>query len=222
MPEYAWNALRIASRQYMKGRVNLSVEGEEYLPTAGPCIIAARHYHHLLDGAVVISVVPHPVHILVGLDWIRNPALRVLMHRLCNAAGWPIVYRRTNSSPIDELTARRALRTAYRESISLLQRGHSLLVFPEGYPNIDPGYTLKTEPEQFLPFQPGFAQIAASAKRMGIDAPIIPAGFSYRKEAVWDITLRFGAPVSMDKFPSQDAAVSHVESTVKALSTPSR
>ena len=112
MPEYAWNALRIASRQYLKRSVDLRLEGEGNLPRNGPAIIAARHYHHLIDGAAMMATVPHPLHILVGLDWIRNPVLRVTMHRLCNAAGWPIVYRRGENSPIDEITARRALRQA--------------------------------------------------------------------------------------------------------------
>jgi 1-acyl-sn-glycerol-3-phosphate acyltransferase len=222
MPEYAWNALRIASTQYLKRNVDLHVEGEENVPRNGPAIIAARHYHHLIDGAAMMATVPHPLHILVGLDWIRNPVLRVTMHRLCRAADWPIVYRRDGESPIDDLTARRALRKAYRESIDLLRRGHSLLVFPEGYPGIDPGFTPKTMPEQFLPFQPGFAQIAAGAARMGIHTPVIPAGFSYREGERWAVTLRFGAPVSVHDFPSQGALVSHVQAAVKVLSAASQ
>lgn len=218
MPEYAWNALRVASRQYLKRRVDLRVEGQEHLPRKGPAIIAARHYHHLIDGAAMMATVPHPLHILVGLDWIRNPALRIALHRLCNAADWPIVYRRGEHSQIDEVTARRALRQAYRESIDLLRRGHSLLVFPEGYPNIDPGYTPKQGPDDFLPFQPGFAQIAAGADRFGIHAPIIPAGFSYEKGERWNVVLRFGAPVRPGP-GEMPALVERVEAEVRRLSS---
>lgn len=220
MPEYAWNALRIASTQYLKRNVDLRVEGENNLPRKGPLIIAARHYHHLIDGAAMMATVRHPLHILVGLDWIRNPALRVVMHRLCNAADWPIVYRRGAESPIDDLTARRALRQAYRESIELLQRGHSLLVFPEGYPNIDPGYTPKQSPGEFLPFQPGFAQIAAGAERFGVHAPIIPAGFAYEEGNRWQVTLRFGEPIRATS-RSQSEIVAAVELAVRHLSAPS-
>lgn len=195
MPEYAWNALRIASKQYLARNVELRVEGEGNLPRTGPAIIAARHYHHLIDGAVLLATLPHPAHILVGLDWIRNPVLRVTMHRLCDAAGWPIIYRRGQGSPIDDLTARRALRRAFRDSIALLRRGHSLVIFPEAYPNIDPGRTPKQGPEDFLPFQPGFAQIAASAARQGIDAPIIPVGFSYGRDDRWHVDMRVGTPI---------------------------
>lgn len=218
MPEYAWHALRVAGSQYLKRNVDLRVEGEGNLPRNGPAIIAARHYHHLIDGAAMMATVPHPLHILVGLDWIRNPVLRVTMHRLCNAAGWPIVYRRGENSPIDEITARRALRQAYRDSIDLLRRGHSLLVFPEGYPNIDPGYTPKQAPDEFLPFQPGFAHIAAGAQRFGIHAPIIPAGFSYAQGDRWQVVLRFGTPVVPAPGELTDV-VGMVEAEVQRLST---
>lgn len=219
MPEYAWHALRIASRQYLKRNVELRVEGEGNLPRTGPAIFAARHYHHLIDGAAMMASVPHPMHVLVGLDWIRNPALRVTMHGLCRAAGWPIIYRRREGSPIDDVTARRALRQAWRESIDLLRRGHSLLVFPEGYPNIDPGYTPKTAPDEFLAFQPGFARIAMTAARSGIDAPVIPVGFTYQQRDRWQVTLRFGTPIDAS---GQDAGtlLELVEHHVRALSQP--
>lgn len=219
MPEYAWNALRVASKQYLKRNVDLEVEGQVLLPRTGPAIFAARHYHHLIDGAVMMATVPSPLHILVGLDWIRNPGLRVTMHKLCDAAGWPIVYRRGQGSPIDDITARRALRRAYRESIDLLRRGHNLLVFPEGYPNIDPGYTPKTEPNEFLPFQPGFAQIATGANRLGIATPVIPIGFRYEKGDRWHVTMRVGRPIHPQSM-NPDELVRVVESEVRALSTP--
>jgi 1-acyl-sn-glycerol-3-phosphate acyltransferase len=217
MPEYAWHALRTASRQYLKRNVDLRVEGEGNLPRNGPSIIAARHYHHLIDGAALIARIPHPTHVLVGLDWIRNPALRATMHGLCRAAEWPIIYRRREGSQIDDLTAQRALRQAWRQSIELLGQGHSLIVFPEGYPTIDPGYTPKTDPDEFLPFQPGFARIAITAARSGIDAPVIPAGFHYEQRDRWQVVLRFGEPV----FPTPggvDELVRTVEDSVKRLS----
>lgn len=218
MPEYAWNALRVASRFYERGRLDLHVEGEEHLPRKGPSIIAARHYHHLIDGVAMMLTVPHPLHILVGLDWIRNPVGRIVMHRLCKAAGWPVVLRRDGEAPADDADARRALRQAYKDSLEILRSGHSLLVFPEGYPNIDPGYTPKTEPEQFLPFQPGFAQIATGAARMGIEVPVIPAGFSYTKGERWEVRLRFGEPVHAEDFDRMADLVAHVESKVRSLS----
>lgn len=219
MPEYAWHALRVASQQYLRRNVDLRVEGQANLPGRGPAIIAARHYHHLIDGAALLATIPHPAHILVGLDWIRNPALRIAMHRLCDAAGWPIIYRRGEGSRIDDITARRALRRAYRESVDLLRRGHSLVVFPEGFPNIDPGYTPKTGPDDFLPFRPGFAQIALGANRLGVAAPVIPVGFTYDKTDRWHVVMRIGSPIDPSGMDAQ-ALVMRVEGEVRRLSDP--
>jgi putative membrane protein len=167
-----------------------------------------------------MMTVPHPLHILVGLDWIRNPAGRIVMNGMCDAAGWPVVLRRDGKSLVNDTKARQALKRAYKDSLQLLRRGHSLLVFPEGYPNIDPGYTPKSGPDDFLPFQPGFAQIASGAARMGIHVPIIPVGFTYEEGKRWTIMLRFGAPVFPDDFRNLADLVTDVESTVKRLSRP--
>ena len=40
-------------------------------------------------------------------------------------------------------------------------QGRLLVIFPEGYPNIDPTYTTKIEPDEFLPFKPGFLNIVS-------------------------------------------------------------
>ena len=40
------------------------------------------------------------------------------------------------------------------------------MVFPEGYPNVDPDYTPKGEGEM-LPFRPGFARLAVLAAQAG-------------------------------------------------------
>ena len=52
-----------------------------------------------------------------------------------------------------------------RQSVDLLVEGRLLVIFPEGYPNIDPNYTTKTEPDEFLPFKPGFVSIASAAEK---------------------------------------------------------
>ena len=46
--------------------------GLEHIPTDGPVLLIARHYHHLFDGVVLLLSVPRPIHILVTLDWVKT------------------------------------------------------------------------------------------------------------------------------------------------------
>lgn len=194
----AWVSLRAVCRAAMR-QVDVRVEGLEHLPATGPAIIAARHYHHFYDGAALLTVSPRPLRILVTLDWAEHPAVRRAMDAACEAAGWPVVPRRlASSSRLPPPASRHALRAATRQSVALLRAGRMLLVFPEGYPTIDPGYTPKTRDDEVLPFQPGFLRFAGLAERDGqTRVPIVPAGLGYARGERWGVILRFGAPVSV-------------------------
>ena len=64
--------------------------------------------------------------------------------------------------------------------LRLLREGRLLVIFPEGYPNIDPHYTPKIHAQEMLPFKSGFAAIAAAAeKRLGASIPLVPVGIRY-------------------------------------------
>jgi len=77
----AATAMRLGSRAIAGRRLQLTVEGLEHVPTSGPALIAARHYHHLYDGCALIATLPRPVHILVALDWVDRPIVRRVMER---------------------------------------------------------------------------------------------------------------------------------------------
>lgn len=218
MPDVAWRFLHTGSGILARRRLDLTVEGADNLPRRGPIIIAARHYHHLYDGVALMATVPRPLHILVGLDWVRNPAGRTAMTALCRAAGWPIVLRRDGAYSPDDADARGALRRATSESLELLAHGHALLVFPEGYPNIDPGYTPKQGDDDFLPFQPGFARLATLAAARGLEVPIVPAGLEYRRGDRWRLTLRFGEPCVVVRRSDAAGVIAEVEREVQRLS----
>lgn len=218
MSDVAWRSLRFAGSALAQSRLDLAVEGVDNIPASGPVIIAARHFHHLYDGAAIVATVPRPMHILVGLDWVRSPAGKMLMNRLCKAVAWPVVLRRDGRLASDDGQASRALRKAVVDSLDVLQRGHGLVVFPEGYPNIDPGYTPKTDEASFLPFQPGVVQLAVAARAKGLQVPIVPAGFCYQRGPRWEVTLRFGEPVEVLDRRQQHAVLKHIEDSVHELS----
>ena len=228
----ARRTLRAGARLVVRQRLDLTVEGLEHVPRRGPAILAARHYHHLFDGCALIATIPRPVHILVALDWIERGTGRRAMDRACRLAGWPTVVRTDRASRARwerlpfadrarlEASARRALRRATAESIALLRSGRVLLVFPEGYPNVDPGFTPKPDDEAFLPFQPGFARLAAFAEKDGqTRVPIVPVGFRYVRGARWRVVLRFGEPLFAATRGDQAELVGLVEERVRALST---
>ena len=209
---------RLAAR-----RIDLRTEGLENLPAAGPVVLAARHFHHFWDGCALVATVPRPVHIVVALDWIAHPVGRRMMAWACRAVRWPVVYRTDHpgrparsgaGGPIDGAAAQ--LRASARDCVALLRADRVLLVFPEGYPNIDPGYTPKLDESSFLPFRPGFLRFVALAQRAGAaPVPIVPVGLDYRRGDRWHLTIRFGSPVLLGPADDRDALLREIEAWVR-------
>jgi putative membrane protein len=220
MAEMAWRSLRAASKLIVRQRLDLRVEGTGFIPATGPAMIVARHFHHLYDGCALLAVVPRPIHIVVALDWVEHRPGRFAMEQACRAAAWPVVLRRNGATVVDEGQAMRTLRRTAIAVQTLLEAGRIVLVFPEGYPNVDPGYTPKRDESEFLPFQPGFVRLATLAAAQGIRVPIIPAGLSYRRGHRWQADLRFGEPLTIDRRSQEQAILHETESRVHALSTP--
>lgn len=217
MPDRPWLALHHGSTALAKRKLEVTVEGLDLVPDQGPVILAARHYHHLYDGVVLVSTLNRPTRIVVGLDWITNRAGYSMMDRLCRAAGWPVVVRHDASSA-NRAHVMATMRRGVNDAINVLRRGEVLLVFPEGYPTIDPGYTPKTDDDAFLPFQAGMLRIARLAKRSGIDAPLVPVGLRYERGPRWRVTLAFGAPRRLDEEDDDATLLRAIEADVKALS----
>ena len=218
-------SLRAGAKALAARRLDLRVEGLDHLPRSGPLLIASRHYHHLYDGCALLAAVPRPIHLLVALDWTTGPRGRRCMEWACATARWPVVLRaerlaRGQASAYDVDEAARYLRRAVRDSVALLRAGRALVVFPEGYPTIDPHSSPKRG-DQFLPFRPGFAAIAEATQRDGhTRVPIVPAGLSYRAGAHWGVTLRFGAPLYLGAYADRACLLHAVEERVRQLSEP--
>jgi 1-acyl-sn-glycerol-3-phosphate acyltransferase len=202
--------------------------GLDNIPAQGPGLIVARHYHHLYDGLAMFAAIRRPFHIVVTLDWASNRPTKLFFETANRLARWPTVLR--GDALLHHADGRRSLftagdairyqRNAMRQSVDLLMEGRLLVIFPEGYPNIDPTYTTKTEPDEFLPFKPGFLNIVSVAeKRLNHKIPIIPAGFHYTRESPWIGHLRFGSPIYRNNNPGKEDLIQNTEKAVKALST---
>jgi putative membrane protein len=216
--------IRIACRWIAARRLELTVEGGEHVPAAGPALIAARHFHHLYDGCALIAALPRPVSLLVALDWVDSAVARQVMERACRLARWPVVLRAEaleragSGSAFRRAEVGRYLRRAAAESVDLLRSGQLLVVFPEGYPTIDPAGALKPDEDTLLPFRPGFARLVELAERGGDRIPIIPAGFVYERGARWQVRLRFGQPLFAGRRADRGALVRAVEEQVSQCS----
>ncbi len=216
MDKAAWRSIRALGKVGIAKDVELRVQGLEGVPSSGPVILAARHYHHLYDGCAIFATIPRQVQVLVGLDWIERPIALKGMQAACRSAGWPVVFR--NTTEVDRSIWLPMLRTALSESQEILEKGRVLLVFPEGYPTIDPHGSPKTGEDEFLPFHPGFARIAIDAWESGIPVQIVPVGLHYRQEDRWQVDLRFGAPIGPLSTAQPAALTTQVEQRVIALS----
>jgi len=219
----SWQFLRAGARRTISRKAVLTVTGLEHIPAQGPILIAAHHYHHLYDGCALFATIDRPTHTIVGLDWVGTGALSHVMKRLCQSARWPVVIRAAG----DEIGRLRVFRQALRETTELLREGRVVIVFPEGYPNIDPHSTPK-QGDEFLPFQAGFLKFARVAESAGVSSiSIVPAGFSYRKlngnegnpgNKEWAIHLAFGEPFFLRDLADDRSGCVAIEETVKRLS----
>src|SRR5499433_3079843 len=210
-------AIRIGAQAMAAARVETSVSGLENIPRDGPVLSVARHYHYLFDGVVLLVSVPRPIHIMVAVDWVKNSYARRLLTLAASMVRWPSVVR--SNAPQAGVDQGRYQRAALRDSVELLVEGRLLVVFPEGYPNIDRYYTPKMRPEEMLPFKAGFVAIAVAAeKRLGARLPIVPAGFRYTKARHWRAELNIGEAVYAEDCGSRRSLIEWMEQRIAELS----
>lgn len=219
-------SMRLIARYLAAGKLQTIVSGAENLPTHGPALIVARHYHHLFDGLTLFAAVQRRFHIVVTMDWVQNRRSKIFMQSINGLARWPMILRGDALSHSGNDQRRlfatndvtRYQRRALREAVKLLVEGRIVVVFPEGYPNVDPTYTPKTEPDQFLPFKPGFLNILRAAEaRLGVKIPIIPAGLRYRRGKLWIGNITFGKPFYRDYNVNREGLIEKIETEVKRL-----
>ncbi len=226
--------IRLISRRIMSGKVDLTVTGQANVPETGPVVLAARHYHHLFDGTSIVTTVPRPLRVMVALDWVNAGPQRRIAESLCSVAGWPVVLRPDAERYRPELAADAARTATYQrdttrylkraavQSVEFLSRGEALLMFPEGYPNIDPSFTPKSDrSDDFLPTLPGAVRIPLLAQGSGLPLiPIVPVGLHYRKtgDAHWAVQLRFGEPLYVGQRREATVAVERLGMAIRALS----
>lgn len=105
------NALRPILRRWL----DLRVEGQEHVPTAGAVLLASTHQSHA-DSLAIGTAVPRPTHFLGD---------RRLM-------GWPVVGRRLPSLGMVPLNRGEGDQAAMGVVTELLARSACIVIYPEG------------------------------------------------------------------------------------------
>jgi len=219
-------AMRAIAAILAAGRLKTQATGMGNVPAQGPALIVARHYHHLYDGLALFAAMPRRFHIVVAIDWVKNRRVQWFMQTVNWIARWPTLLRadavaRCNYSTglFSRADVARYRRSALGDAAELLVQNRVVVIFPEGYPNIDPNYTPKRNLDEFLPFKPGFLEILGAAeKKTNRAIPIIPAGLRYRPGACWEAFLKLGEPVCREHFSDPVQLLRLLEERVRELS----
>jgi 1-acyl-sn-glycerol-3-phosphate acyltransferase len=180
----------------------LTVEGGENLfRLQNPALIIANHASHF-DTAVVLALLPSHIYnrtaIVAAADRMYRERLKGMWHSL-----------RYNAFPITRGGGSEAL--SYSQE--LLQKGWSLLIFPEGR---------RTRTGELLPFHPGAAILALSQRvpvlpmYMHGTADVLPPGVKYCRPA--PVSVCVGEPIWFDQGTSVAEAKQMMEDAVASLS----
>lgn len=190
-------------RPFLKLFIGLRVYGREHLPERDPFILVANHSSHL-DTAALLNLFPvsrlRRIRPCAAADYFeRTPTIAFLSHTLFNVL--PI--RRHDVQPEDHPIRR------MREA---LERGESLLLFPEGTRGRGPG---------MAPFKPGIAHLAEQLPHV----PIVPAYLVNMGRALpkgeflpvpFFCEVRIGAPLRLSG--TREEILEAVRAAVDALS----
>ena len=167
--------LRLAFRAYFRG---VHVRGLEEVPHDGPVLLVANHPNTLLDPAILIHVLPRPIHFGAKHTLFKGPLRPIL-----NALGAiPIVRAQ------DDPKAMRQNLKAIDAYVVLLGEGGATAIFPEGISQDDP---------HLAPMKSGASRIALQAEDKSdfkLDLRIVPVGLQFepRRRFRGDAYVRFG------------------------------
>jgi 1-acyl-sn-glycerol-3-phosphate acyltransferase len=184
---FLYRALLVPIRLALARFFELSVDGLEHLPAAGPYIIAANH-HNYLDGVVLAAAAPRAIAFIVMPRVYRATPLHPLFHR--HVGSIPITLERPDVGGL-------------RRALGALEGGGIVGIFPEG------PFSVRGR------LEPGLPGVGLLALRSG--TTVVPAGIRGTYEALRGrrfyiprrapLAVRFGPPrrFSVDDGRDRDA-----------------
>jgi long-chain acyl-CoA synthetase len=207
-----WPATQILGHPRILGRENLR-------GLRGPVLVVANHITRRADIGLILAALPrrfrHRLAIAMGgetLQEMRKPPRNwFLLRRWSHRIGYWLVTTLFNVFPLPQFSG---FRESFRFAGESVDRGYSVLVFPEGIVN-------DTVTGEMAPFQSGIGLLAQNLR-----IPIVPV----RLDGVWkmkrqrrrlagfdEITVNIGAPASFPPNTTPEQIASRLESLIKSL-----
>ncbi len=191
---------RAAARVYYP---DIEISGREFIPPAGPLLLAANHQNSLIDPVLVGLVASRPVRFLAKATLFELPVVGLLLHAL----GMVPIHRRDDDPRLMHRNFELLRRAADR-----LRQGEAVGIFPEGKSHDAP---------RIEPIKSGAARLAIQAVRAGAGPlRLVPVGLNYqRKEqfrsAVW---IRVGEPIDVNAWVDRSDAAAEAAEASKSRS----
>ena len=141
-----------------------SVEVEGSPAHDGPRLIVANHFGGLVDAIVVVRAIGGLPNIVAKSTLFKTWPLRIALRIL----GVVPVYRRSDHADLSKNIS------SFDEVAAALQKGHSVLIFPEG---------TVTDTQELQQVKTGAARMATRAIEVGTtDLEIVPLGITYESK----------------------------------------
>jgi long-chain acyl-CoA synthetase len=208
----AWPATQILGHPGVLGRENLA-------NVRGPVIFISNHVTRLADAGLIIAALParyrHRVAVAMGAETLKEfrhpPKKWFFGRRWIWQAGYVLLATIFNVFPLPRFSG---FRESFRFAGESVDRGYSLLIFPEGRVN-------DSEDGRLAPFQSGIGLLAGN-----LNIPVVPM----RMDGVWqmkrerrhlarqrEITIRIGSPVTYPSVGTSETFTRMLEERVRAL-----
>ncbi len=191
------------------------VEGREHLENLQGAAIFTPNHISLIDHALVLSALPRRVRhrLAIAMDgerlrYYRYPA-RTLGLRLLLRVQYLLIVLLFNTFPIPQTSG---VKRSFAYAGSLVDRGYSILIFPEG---------LRSRDGKIQPFRAGIGILAEK-----LSVPVVPVGITglyelkgRRRFWAWpgELTVRFGTPIYCIPQESADEFARRLQAAVSSL-----
>jgi long-chain acyl-CoA synthetase len=207
-----WPATQILGHPKMIGRENLE-------NVRGPVLVVSNHITRRADMGLILAALPmrfrHRLATAMGGESLqrmrRPPRDWFFVKRWAYQIGYWLVIALFNVFPLPQLSG---FRESFRHAGESVDRGYSVLVFPEGEVN-------NSQTGEMEPFQSGIGVLAQNLR-----IPIIPIHLDgvwqmkrehRRLAGIGEITVRIGAPVTFLPATPPDEIAQYLESVVRSL-----